>query len=210
MFNSEKMLSQLNKVPYATLYNFQPWTVNKTANLLTSLQWPDKILKQLRRSKALTRVPVYPYGEESRHLRHNTFYTAHQIASSNLTQSRIYNGQISFDMLRHQFALIDVLLAFINLYPAYNVEIDWNRSFPYAGRLDKKGGGFRSVKGNYNPDAVVKLTSFETGREYHYIVELERTKTHEQIRDKFLLCNLLSKFGSYGLSRHTKFLFVIT
>jgi len=38
MFNKDKMIKQFGKVPYATVYNFQPWTaVNKKADLKSSL-----------------------------------------------------------------------------------------------------------------------------------------------------------------------------
>lgn len=205
------MLNQLGKVPYATVYNFQPWTaVNKQADLKSSLHYPDNLMKSLRRSKIVSQVAVYPLGEEKRHYRHNTFYTLKLPTGNNLSQYKTYNGSISLDMLRHQSGLIDIFLAFINLYPDYLVEIDWNKEFPYSTTVKDIMGREYNRKKTYCPDAFIRMTA-PNQKQYDFIIEFERTKGHEQIKkEKFNICNSIKKFGSYGLSRHTRFLFFYT
>lgn len=205
------MLYQLGKVPYATVYNFQPWTaVNKQADLKSSLHYPDNLMKDLRRTKIVNQVPVYPVGEEKRNARHNTFYTLKSFSSEHVSQSQTYNGTIALDMRRHQSGLMDILLSFINLYPDYTIEIDCKKEFEYQKKITDSMGRKYSVKRKYLPDAFIKLTSPDQ-KEYHFIIEFERTKSNDQIRkEKFKTCNELNKFGTYGLSRYTKFLFFFT
>lgn len=214
MFTIDKMIYQLGKVPYATVYNFQPWTSkNKNSKLKDSLQDPGKLIKKLMKSETVVKVPVYPPFEEKRHFRDNTFYALNGSLNKKYnTKYDIYLGQIAADLRRHQSGLIDIFLAFINLYPDYEIEIDWNRRFPYKKKIDNPYPRYidKFRENNYVPDGVVKLTSRDM-KEYYFIIEFERTKTAEQIRrDKFKVCNSLGKFETYGLSRYTKFLIIYT
>lgn len=194
------MTDQLKKVPYASVYNFQPWTAkNKNSKLTVSLQYADKLMKELRRTNIVKPVPVYPLGEEKRALRHKTFYTLK------------YNGDIAFDMLRHQSGLMDIFLGFINLYPDCIIEIDTKKTFAYEKEYrDNNIGKIQKINKKYNPDAFIKITTLDN-KEYHFIIELERSKGHKDIRhNKFEVINSLKKFENYGISRHTKFLFFYT
>lgn len=213
MYNAEKMLHQLGKVPYASVYNFQPWTsVNKKSSLKASLKYPDKLLMELRKKSAVYPLRVYPFGEEKRNLRHTTFYSINNELRKYTNKRKKDPLVIAESNIRHQSGLMDIFLAFINLYPDYEISIEWDKSFCFEKR--KKYPNDESIKeyhsSNYVPDGVIKLTSSDM-KEYYFIIEFERTKTAEQIRkDKFRICNSIKKFQSYGLSRYTKFLFIYT
>ena len=210
MFNKDKVTYQLCKIPYATIYNFQPWTRKKSDDLQSSLQHPGKIFKTLSDKKIVNKVAVYPYDEDKRNFRKTTFYTLKVLSGGSLSHSQTYNGQIAYDMLRHQSGLMDILLAFINLYPDCLIDIDCKKEFPYKRKIKDARGNYNIYDRTYCPDAFIKLTT-PNNKEYHFIIEFERTKSHEQIRkDKMEICNSLNKFGTYGISRHTRFLFFYT
>jgi len=214
MFNEYTILIQLGKIPYATNYNFQPWTsISKTSTLKDSLHFPYNLLMSLLKSGAIKRVPIYPSFDHKQLPRHETFYTTQKLDGNNkIPQTLIlnYDGEMAYSMIMHQSGLMDILLAFINLYPDYIIEIDCNKEFPYKKPMTDRQGRNYFVNRKYYPDAVIKMISPEQ-KEYDFIIEFERTKTNEQIRkEKFAVCNNLERFGTYGLSRHTKFLFFYT
>lgn len=204
MTTEEKLLSQLAKIPYATVYNFQPWTA-KTTDLLNSLQWPDKILRRLYKNKIVDRMPLYPEEEVKRNYREHTFYT---VRGERKKGTLGFLGNLSLSNVRHESGLMDILLAFINLYPDYEIEIDTTPEMPYTRTYNDSRAIKREFKKTYCPDAIIRMTSPE-GREYNFIIEFERTKTHQQIRsEKFNTIPLLNRFHTYGLNKYTKFLFV--
>lgn len=207
------MTYQLGKVPYASVYNFQPWTsVNKKSNLKVSLQYPDKLIKQLRKKNVVSPLKIYPFGEEKRNLRHTTFYLIDSEYRNYTNKRKKDPLAIASSQLRHQSGLVDIFLAFINLYPGYEISIEWDKSFNF--QKTRKYPGDKSIKdyhtSSYVPDGVIKLISPDL-KEYHFIIEFERTKTAEQIRsDKFRICNSLDKFEKYKLNHFTKFLIIYT
>jgi hypothetical protein len=202
MFNIDKLIYQLGKVPYASVYNLQPWgSKNNNISLHSSLQYPDRLMMKLRKQGAVKKVPLYPAGEEKRHFRDHTFYSLKSTLNKSLLGSKSYNGYIALDMVRHQSGLMDIFFAFINLYPDYQIEIDVSKEFKYI-----KNG----IKKTYEPDGFVKLISPDM-KEYHFLIEFERTKSNKEIRnDKISKINDINKFGTYGLSRHTRVLIFYT
>ncbi len=203
----DRVLYWLRKIPYATVYNLQPWTHKTALNLNDSLQWPSVILKKLVTQDLLKQMILYPYYPNMRNYREKTFYTVNDYVVDEPKKGGEYNkinasGEMALSMAEHESALMDIFLAFLNLYPDCEISIDTKQKFPY--KFDK------DTAKKYLPDAVIRLRT-PNMKNYHFIIELERTKTHAQIRnDKFAVNKLMDKFQKYGLSKHTKYLYVYT
>ena len=67
---------------------------------------------------------------------------------------------------------------------------------------------FKDIR--YNPDAHIRLTTLDGKKTYDFIVEIERTRTARQIKEEKLNRIKKIEFKKYGLSEHTKALFVYT
>lgn len=174
------LLPIIKKLKMATVYHFQPWTIKTSKNFTASLLWPTKLFGILRKQELIKPVTVYPYI--GRTFRHNTFYS-HKADS------------ISIRELDHQFGLTDVLMAFIQVYPDHDVEIQ------HVPVLKLK-------EGNYRPDAIVKMTDRDQ-KEFHFIIEFERSRGEEAIyKDKLTKNERMPSFKELGLSEHTKILYI--
>lgn len=179
--NSERSLLPIfKKIQMATVYHFEPWLSDKATTFKGSLLWPTKQIGRLRAENLIRPVDTYPYF--GRKWRHNTFYS--------LKPCRMANSHTE-----HQFGLIDVLMAFLYRYKDFEIDIE------YTPKL-------KDSKGIYRPDAIVKMKSLD-GKEYHFLVEFERTRSAEAIyKEKLLKNQQMRPFKEYGLSEHTKILYI--
>ena len=103
-------------------------------------------------------------------------------------------GNIAYSMLAHQSGVHDILVAFVKLFPYYDVTIQEQRVL-------KKDGY------SYQPDAVIKLRHYNTNREYYFVLEFELSKAPNIIdKTKFKKLNRYGKF--VDLPEDTKILYV--
>lgn len=66
------------------------------------------------------------------------------------------------------------------------------------------------LKTSYIPDAIIKMKS-PRNKEYHFIVEFERTKCGEDVRcNKSAVNRRLKPFNEYGLNKYIKFPYIYT
>ena len=197
MNKKDKILHQISKLPYATIYNFQPWTYkNKEATLKSSLQWPYKIIRSLYKEKIIREIPIYPFRSIKRSSIPETFYTIH--ANPVISNGVSYRGRMSVMLTGHESGLMDILLAFLNLYSNSVISINTTPSF------ELKDGYL------YKPDAHIRITT-SNNNVYDFLIEFERSASNSAISSKKIAkIDKMKKFSEYGLSRFTKFLFVFT
>lgn len=191
-----QVLRALSIVKYATIYNFQPWLSHRATSYAGSLIWPRKIFKILETAGYIQKIRSYGYGPT---WSYNTFYQLTKQGSRFIgnEDDRKYIDPRSMQAISHQAGLIDIVLAFVYLYPTYHISVDYFAKFEID--LNKK----------YNPDAVIKLTSPD--KVYHFIVEFERSRERDAIKkDKFWRNERMADLSQYGLNRNAKFLYVYT
>jgi len=179
--NSERLLLPIfKKIQMATSYHFAPWLSPNATTLNGYLLWSMLQINLLRAQGLIREVEIYPYFGKK--WRYNTFYS--------IKPNKIANSHIE-----HQSGLIDVLMAFLYLYRDHEIEID------YSPKLKDKNGIYR-------PDALVKMRDMD-GKEYHFLIEFERTRSAEAIfKEKLTKNEQLRPFKEYGLSEHTKILYI--
>lgn len=180
--NSERALIPIfNKIKMATVYHSVPWLSSQAKTFKGSLLASTLQIGKLRKDKIIRPVEIVPYSGRS--WRQNTFYS---LKPDSITNSHI----------EHQFGLIDVLMAFLYLYKDFELEIEYTPKLKAAGVI-------------YRPDALVKMRSLD-GREYHFLIEYERTRNPKAILEEKLLKNeQMPSFKSLGLSEHTKILYIV-
>jgi len=174
-----KISTALNILGLATVYTFQPWN-QRAETLGGSLLTATRTIKKLKKQELIKQLEHYPYNGRS--FRHNTFYAP--IASK--------LNKIAYRELEHQFALLDVLAAFVYLYEDYDIVIDYLPLFKHKGRP-------------YRPDAIVRLKG---DKEYVFIIELERSRSAQAIYKEKLLKNKAMSFKEMGLPSQTKYLYI--
>jgi len=179
--NSERALLPIfKKIQMATVYHFTPWLSGDATTFRGSLIWTTRQFSRLKVQKLIRPVDIYPYF--GRKWRHNTFYS--------IKPDKLANSHVE-----HQSGLIDVLMAFLYLYRDYEIDIE------YTPKL-------KDHNGVYKPDAIVKMKSLE-GKEYHFMVEFERTRSAEAIyKEKLLKNEQMKPFKHYGLADNTKILYI--
>lgn len=153
-------------------------------------------------------MTVYPIREREVLRKFEMFYTVHV---KNVPSVAVYehcdnlpDNLIARTMLEHESGLIDIFIAFLNLYPENTITIDTRPILKYPGKT-KTG---KQVMKNYRPDAIIRMETLD-GHHYHFIVEFERTATNKDIRvNKFVVNNILGAPQKHGLSKYTKYLYV--
>lgn len=191
---AHQLLEAIASVQFASKYNISAFT-RKTADTLEgSMKEPRRLFRQLLAAKLIAPIPVYGFGKQHSH---NTFYRATRRGHTAIEGRQYrYIEPKSMNQIDHQSGLADIMLGFIYGYPEYAVEIDYGKTFE-IGKNDR-----------YTPDAYVKLTGLD-GKEYHFIVEFERTREAVEIRREKLSRNeKITDFKRYGLPEKTKFLYV--
>lgn len=180
----QQVMELISRVRYVSIYNLQPW-YRKTSKLLnSSLCWSNKILYGLENEEKVTRVGVNNIPPNTNLRRYNTFF---KIKGDPL-------DNIAYSMLDHQSGVHDILIAFVKLFPYYDVTI-------------KEQPVLRKDGYSYQPDAVIKLRHYNTNKEYYFVLEFERTKAPNIIDKK-----KFKKLFTYGkfleLPENTKILYV--
>lgn len=164
----------------ATIYHFQPWITKSAKTFLSALSAPTDQFNKLKKQNLIKPVKVYPYLRNP--FRYNQFYS--------LVPDKIANS-----MIEHQSGLIDVLMAFIYLYPDFDVNIKYTPHLMANGKI-------------YKPDALVKLDDFK-GNQYDFIIEFERSRNPIAIYNEKLAKNeKMPSFKELGLSQYTKILYI--
>ena len=185
----DKLLKAIEQVRYASVYNFQPWLASEAKTLYTSLLWPSVLFHKLLKQGRIKPIEVYPKNKFL--YRYNKFFKS--------TDDGTRTDELSYNMAEHQSALRDVVLAFIYLYPDYEITVDYFKLL----KGKNEHGEFK-----LNPDAVITMTSPEN-KTYNFVVELERSKSPmDIIKNKIEKIDHL--YPLQGLSEHTKFLIVFT
>ena len=157
----------------ATVFHFQPWISRDSQNFNGSLSVPYRYVQRLTKEGLIKPVEVYPYIHKT--FRHNQFYALKP------------GHKISNFILEHQFGLIDVLMAFIYLYPEYEIDIKFTPKLEAAGKV-------------YKPDALISMVS-PIGKKYDFIIEFERTRNPIAVYNEKLLKNeQMPPFKDMGLS----------
>lgn len=175
-------LKKLNIVKSATKYNFQPFTHRTGKNLKNSLQQPTNILNQLKSSKMVKEVEIYPPVNLTRK---NTFYTPRGYRHHKIARRE----------LEHTSGIRDITLGFAYGYEDYKITVIYE---PNMSLQDKK---------SYKPDAYISLHSLKN-KKYEFLLEFERTRSMRAILDeKVTKCENLD-FEKNGLNPNTKILFV--
>ncbi|MEI6595999.1 MAG: hypothetical protein WCO28_10590 [Bacteroidota bacterium] len=164
----------------ATISHFQPWRIKSATDLVGSMRHPTKLFDKLVRDKLIQPVTIYPYS--GRFAKQINFFSTKATS-------------LAFRELDHQFGITEILMAFIYSYPEYDIEIE------HTPVLKMK-------EGNYRPDAIVKMTD-KNLRNYHFIVEFERSRTAKAIYNEKLVKNeRMPSFKELGLSSNTKILYI--
>jgi hypothetical protein len=193
---TENVLINLIKIGFASPNNFAPFLTRGATTKKGYFLWPNRLFKRLLGHKNETtglpeplirEIPIYGYIYKQPE--RFKFYTPTQHAYDRYEVKNHNEGPKSLRQLDHQSGLADILLGF--LYNFENVEINT---------------AFKFKHDNYKPDAYVKIHN--EGKTYHFIIEFERTRTWQAIRDEKLLKADKVKLKKYGLSDHTKFLFI--
>lgn len=175
------MLPVLNKVQMATVYHFQPWLARQSKDFLGAMSRPTRQINKLFKEGLIKRVEIYPPIRKT--YRYDTFYS--------ITPRKIANREIE-----HQSGLIDVLMAFIYLYPDYDIRIDYTPLLKWGNEA-------------YKPDAIIRLASADLSKRYCFIVEFERSRDAAAIyKEKLLKNERMPDFERLGLPSMTKILYV--
>ena len=164
----------------ATIYHFQPWCYHGSGKELNhTISGLTKNFQRMVEEGDIYPVEIYPHKKVI--TRADRFYSVKEkvlLAKRNI---------------EHNFALIDVLTAFLFLYQDFDIEIKTNPRIITGGK-------------EYRPDAIVKMN--KGGLEYDFIIELERTRSAEAIYKEKLLPNSKLDLKKSGLHRRTKFLYI--
>lgn len=176
-----EILNILNNVRFATVYNLEPWFYKRAESLEGRLQTPYRILLRLKAKGLIKEVKPYPeYDERLR--KWERFFTPID-----------NNPVIAYRELCHDSQVTDVLVAFIFLYPDYDIIIKRKPTYKIGKKL-------------YRPDASITLNGKE--KSYHYIIEVERSREPKELIEK--LDNIVS-YGhpsKWGLPNKTKILVI--
>ena len=179
----DKILNTLNTAQIATAYNLEPW-FSTLEDFDDRLQTPYRALLTLEKKQLIKEVLVSPQVGTLH--KWNTFYTP----VGNKVEP------IRETMLRHESGIADVVLAFIFLYPDFDVTVDYRKKFELKDFF-------------YYPDALITLS--KDGKMYQFLLEFERSHKPDDFKtrkiDKILKLGRLDKLG---LSPHTKVLVVVS
>lgn len=203
----DNIVSAIYTVHYTSIYNLQYWVSKNPKTLYGSLLRAGQIIKKLVGENLITEMVnySYPFGR----YRWNTFYTCTRKGERYVHGStKRFAKYLSKFMISHQSALIDCLMAFYFLYPECKFDIDFNKTFNWSFICDD---GYKQSK-SYQPDAFIKMTLPDESKHF-YILELERTRSHEDICNKIKINQSMFNSNNMKLNKldeRTRVLYVYT
>lgn len=146
-------------------------------------------------------VRQIPFNIRPTHSRRQFLYQVTIKGAKLIGREKEYRNkdQQSYNAINHESMKYDVALAFVRLFPDYNIKIEYEKTFK------------SSVK-NLRADIFIKATKLDGSKEYDFIIETEhKDDLRQTFNDKVKAYDKAIKNGllkQNGLSDRTKVLFV--
>lgn len=123
---------------------------------------PHRLFKEMLQEDLIRKLPTIT---KLRNTRQETFYTLTGKGASFVGRRDSHRSRDpkSPQNVMHESMKFDILLSLIRFYPDYVVKIIYDKSY----------SGLR-------PDATIKMTHRATGKEFHFLLELERKRNPER------------------------------
>lgn len=184
-----RMLSHLKVVGFATMYNFQTWTRKTSNDLEQSLDAPARTLRNLLQKELIYKIPAYP--DTGKLFRYDTFYAPVEIKKEKMARRE----------MMHVSGITDILLAFIYLYPDYDISIKREHIFTNKNKTIR-------VK----PDAWIHMVKKdETKKVFDFLLEFENSREPTDLyKDTIKKYERFANLAEIGLDPHAKILIVVS
>ncbi len=152
-----------------------------------------KITKQLLKDQLIRQLPTIT---RVRNKRQETFYCITGKGANYIGRREELKSKVpkSPNNVMHESMKFDIALAFLRLYPDYDITIRYD-----------------VIVNRIKPDITIFLENRNTGFKYHFLVEIERKKTIDLVyKGKVLLYNTIKPehLKQAGLRPETKYLII--